>query len=139
MKSINKIVSLIIVLALLLIPLAPYALAASADLCQYEHASCGEGYEHDASTPYSQGDDETKNILCSIFGHKLTDYISYFLGAEMIDMQQCKIFYEDAGYCDRCGEYVMYLRTVVVAHNLRTSGSRTYCIYNCGYELWHLK
>jgi|GEM_PF-4035963 len=139
MKSINKIVSFIMVLALLLIPLTPSALAASEDLCQHEHASYGECYEHGASIPHSQGDDETKNILCAIFGHKLTNYVSYFLGAEMIDMQQCEVFYEDAGYCDRCSEYVMYLRSIVVAHNLRTSGSRTYCTYNCGYELWYVK
>ncbi len=139
MKSINKIVSFIMVLALLLIPLTPSALATSAVLCQHEHASYGECYDHVASIPYSQGDDETRNILCSIFGHKLTNYVTYFLGAEMIDMQQCELSFEDAGYCDRCSEYVSYYRSSVVAHNLRTSGSRTYCTYNCGYEFWNLK
>lgn len=142
MKSISKFVSFIVVLTLLLMPLSPSALAASPDLCQHEHTSCGECYEHDASTSvtaYSQGNAETKNILCSIFGHKLTAYVSYVLGAYMIDMQQCEIYYEDAGYCDRCSEYVVYLRSVVVDHNIRTSGMRTYCTYNCGYELWHVR
>lgn len=137
MKSIRKLISFIVVLVMLLIPFSPTALAASPDLCQHEHAGY-DGYSHDALISYSPGDAETNNIICSIFGHKLTNYNSYFLGAEMIDMQQCEISYEDVGYCDRC-EYVGYLRSTVVNHSLRTTSSRTYCIYNCGYEVWHLK
>ena len=81
----------------------------------------------------------SKNLICAIFGHKLTNTVKIFNCAQMIDSKRCTIWYDEVGYCDRCHEYVDILKSEVVNHNLRTSGSHTYCTYGCGYEYWSLK
>lgn len=138
MLKIRKMIALVVVFVFLLIPISPTAAAASVGEVQHHHCE-NEGCDTAATVQDSQPTVEPRNLLCSIFGHKLTNYVVYYLGARMIDDEQCEVNYEDAGYCDRCSEYVMLLRTEVVDHDIKTSGNRIYCTYGCGYELWHLK
>lgn len=138
MKQLVKFVSYAMVLVLLLIPLAPSVMAASNEECTH---GTEEPHEHYVTEVLEEGKDDgqTRNILCSLFGHKLTVYSQTIVSATKIDSTQCQVSYVESGYCDRCSELVDYLRTEVLNHNIKVSGNRYYCTYGCGYEVWNLK
>lgn len=137
----KKYITFALTLILLLILFSNVAMAASNE-CMHEHDGGDKpcSYQTSSITVTSLNQEvEQRNLWCTIFGHKLTDYDIIFLYAEMIDFTQCKLYYAHQGFCDRCNELVTLRKTIVTNHDLRTSGNHTYCTYGCGFETWLVK
>lgn len=139
MKQLIRFVSYTMVFVFLLIQLAPSVNAISHEECQHDIGVGSVQNTSEYGFEESKDAGQTRNALCSLFGHKLTYSTITLLKATMIDSEQCELYYDESGYCDRCSEFVRYLRTEVRNHNIKISGNRTYCTYGCGYDMISLK
>lgn len=133
MRSIIKEIYCSIILVLLLVMLSPVTVMATNI---YEH---NNNVFNEVSPKLSSAESleeiSPQNLLCSIFGHKVSKSIIQIVGASMIDFDQCEIAYIESGFCDRCSEFVEYGRTDKVNHNFYIEGSRRRCVYECGYDV----
>lgn len=83
----------------------------------------------------------TRNIICSLFGHKLDEgkYHITIVNSIYIDPKTCHVYYLKDGFCSRCNEYVMYNYDAVMNHSMVHDYDRSYCRYGCGFEAVQVK